>query len=243
MPLSLPNLALPLRRSTRSTKRGSLAESEEKSPKPASKKAKKVTKSQTNILLDAGDLEPRVSDAESSRALGKNAVKAKPASPSYANEDDTEDDTLKEGDTLPKINLKNEQGETINVSTLCSEKGAVLFLYPKADTPGCTQQACGFRDIYGDIIALDYDVYGLSKDSPAAQEKWKIKKNLNYHLLCDPQSKLIKRLGAFVPPKSTKRSHFIFEKGTGKLINIDIGVKPVEDPHKVLSFLTKRGNT
>ncbi|ORX35554.1 thioredoxin-like protein [Kockovaella imperatae] len=127
----------------------------------------------------------------------------------------------------------------MDVSELVGEKGVVFFLYPKADTPGCTNQACGYRDIHSEIAKLGYDVYGLSKDKPAAQQRWKDKKELNYNLLCDPQSKLIKRLGAFLAPDKTKRSHFIFEKGSGKLIDAQIGVKPADDSRNTLDFLKK----
>ncbi|WVQ71230.1 hypothetical protein IAR50_000755 [Cryptococcus sp. DSM 104548] len=168
--------------------------------------------------------------------------KKKEVTPEPESEDDDEADgpKLKLGDKLPNIKLKNEDGELVDVSTLAGEKGVVFFLYPKADTPGCTNQACGFRDMYAEIAAYGYEVYGLSKDTPTAQQKWKAKKNLNYHLLSDPKSKLIARLGAFVPPKNTKRSHFIFEKGSAELIDAEIGVKPVEDPNNVVAFLTEK---
>lgn len=64
--------------------------------------------------------------------------------------------------------------------------GAVFFLYPKANTPGCTTQACGFRDNYATFTAKGYKVYGLSMDKPAAQLSWKEKNNLPFDLLSDP---------------------------------------------------------
>ncbi|BEJ10685.1 hypothetical protein CspHIS471_0101070 [Cutaneotrichosporon sp. HIS471] len=144
---------------------------------------------------------------------------------------------LQLGSGLPKITLQNEDGEDVDVSTLTGERGVVIFLYPRADTPGCTNQACGYRDLATDLGELGYDVYGLSKDKPAAQLKWKTKKEFKYHLLSDPESKLIKRLGAFVLPNNTKRSHFIFEKGSGKLIDIALGVKAADDPKNALKFI------
>lgn len=96
------------------------------------------------------------------------------------------------GGYLPSHVLKNEKDEDIDVSTLTAEKGLVLFLVPKADTrefisplslgaalltilAGCTTQACGFRDAYPDFTSLNYEVYCLSADSPAAQTKWQTK--------------------------------------------------------------------
>ncbi|WVQ85427.1 hypothetical protein IAT38_007592 [Cryptococcus sp. DSM 104549] len=165
------------------------------------------------------------------------AEEAAAEAPAAADADTDGVKVLAKGDVLPSIVLKDETGKEVDVATLAGEKGVVLFLYPKADTPGCTNQACGYRDTYSEISALGYDVYGLSKDKPEAQNKWKTKKSLTYSLLSDPESQLIKRLGAFVLPKNTKRSHFIFEKGSGKLVDIAIGVKPANDPTDVLTFL------
>lgn len=97
------------------------------------------------------------------------------------------------GDNLPSVTLKNEKGEDVDVSTLTAEKGLILFLVPKADTrkyqsllrltlshfyvsiAGCTNQACGFRDIYPDFTSSGFEVYCLSADSPTAQSKWQSK--------------------------------------------------------------------
>jgi len=114
-----------------------------------------------------------------------------------------------------------------------------LFLVPKANTPGCTTQACLFRDSYSDFTAQGYAVYCLSADSSSAQAKWQTSKSLPYPLLSDTKHELIKALGAFVPPKSTKRSHFVFEKGSGKLILKKLGVKPVDSASQVLDFIKK----
>ena len=100
------------------------------------------------------------------------------------------------GGSLPIVTLKNEKGEDIQVADLAAEKGVILFLVPKADTrtpfsfvlvyrcsdvpffsAGCTNQACGFRDIYPDFTSLNFDVYCLSADSPTAQTKWQTKVN------------------------------------------------------------------
>ncbi|EEB89428.1 hypothetical protein MPER_12474 [Moniliophthora perniciosa FA553] len=131
------------------------------------------------------------------------------------------------GDPLPNLTLKNEKDEDVDVSKLATEKGVVIFLVPKADTPGCTTQACGFRDIYAEFTTLGYDVYCLSADTTNAQTKWQTKKNLGYSLLSDPKRVFISALGA-ADKNKTKRSHFIFEKGTGKLVDIKNPVKPAD---------------
>ncbi|KAJ7123491.1 thioredoxin-like protein [Mycena epipterygia] len=139
------------------------------------------------------------------------------------------------GDSLPSLTLKNEKDEDVDILTLTADKGLVLFLVPKADTPGCTTQACGFRDIYPDFTGLDYNVYCLSADTPAAQSKWQTKKELPYPLLSDRKRVLITALGAGEGGK-TKRSHFIFAKG-GKLIDKKVPVKAAESPKIALDFI------
>ncbi|WVQ88411.1 hypothetical protein IAS59_002145 [Cryptococcus gattii] len=234
-----PEADTSLRRSSRVTKRIVIADNDEGNegcqPAPKKSRASKPKKESAVVISDVAEIPV---EAASSPPKAKESGGAAVSNEEHEDEEDGE--VLKMGDKLPSIKLNDEEGNTVDVSTLIGEKGVVFFLYPKADTPGCTNQACGYRDMYDEIAAFGYEVYGLSKDTPTAQQKWKTKKSLTYHLLSDPKSKLIKRLGAFVPPKNTKRSHFIFEKGTGNLIDVAIGVKPAEDPNNVLGFLTEK---
>ncbi|THU85957.1 peroxiredoxin Q, partial [Dendrothele bispora CBS 962.96] len=144
---------------------------------------------------------------------------------------------LKIGDTLPSLTVKNEKGEDVEVATLTAEKGVVLFCVPKADTPGCTTQACGYRDIYTEFTAVGYDIYCVSADSSEAQLKWQTKKTLPYPLLSDPSRTLIAALGAADKGTKTKRSHFVFEKGTGKLVDKKVPVKAGDSPKIALDFI------
>jgi len=138
------------------------------------------------------------------------------------------------GDSLPTLTLKNEKDEDVEISTLAAEKGVVLFLVPKADTPGCTTQACGFRDIYPDITSSNFDVYCLSADTTAAQTKWQTKKSLPYPLLSDRKRILINALTGSAT--KTPRSHFIFERG-GILVDKKIPVKPADSSKLALEFI------
>ncbi|KAH7929208.1 thioredoxin-like protein [Leucogyrophana mollusca] len=139
------------------------------------------------------------------------------------------------GDSLPSVTLKNEKGEDVDVGSLTSTNGVVFFLVPRADTPGCTNQACGFRDIWKEFTDLHFDVYCLSADTPTAQSKWQTKKELPYSLLSDPKRILIGALGA-ADGNKTKRSHFVFEAG-GKLVDKKMPVKPVDSPRLALEFI------
>ncbi|CAL1710891.1 unnamed protein product [Somion occarium] len=176
--------------------------------------------------------------AKKSRSAGKKAEKAEEEAESSDAAPEVAPIDL--GDNLPSVTLKNEKGEDVDVSTLTAEKGLILFLVPKADTPGCTNQACGFRDIYPDFTSSGFEVYCLSADSPTAQSKWQ-SKSLPYPLLSDPKRILISALGAGEGGK-TKRSHFIFEKG-GKLVDKRIPVKPADSPKLALDFVKSLGSS
>ncbi len=70
------------------------------------------------------------------------------------------------------------------------DSGVVLFFYPRANTPGCTKQACGFRDEYKKFQDAGYKVFGMSADKPKSQLNWKTKYSLPYSFLCDPDFKV-----------------------------------------------------
>jgi peroxiredoxin Q/BCP len=141
------------------------------------------------------------------------------------------------GDTLPSYILKNEQGEDIDIAKIAEEKGVIIFSIPKADTSGCTTQACGYRDIYPDFTEHNFTVYCLSHDKPEDQKKWKIKKEFQYSLLSDPDRVLVAALGAKDPKAGrTKRAHFIFAKG-GKLVDKKLPVSPADSPTLALEFV------
>lgn len=76
-------------------------------------------------------------------------------------------------------------------------KWVVLYFYPKDDTPGCTIEACSLRDARDDLTALGAEVIGISRDDAASHEKFKEKFNLNFHLLSDPDKKVIEAYGAW----------------------------------------------
>jgi peroxiredoxin Q/BCP len=98
-----------------------------------------------------------------------------------------------------------------------SKAGVVLFTYPKASTPGCTNQACLFRDSYTPLTADGLAIYGLSTDSPKANTTFKEKQKLPYPLLCDPAATLIAAIGLKKSPKGTQRGVFVVDK-QGKVL-------------------------
>ncbi|GAB4820666.1 hypothetical protein N2152v2_007712 [Parachlorella kessleri] len=98
---------------------------------------------------------------------------------------------LKVGDLVPDASLENEEGETVNLREAVKDTGAVIFMYPKANTGGCTKQACGFKDNYADIKKAGFTVFGLSFDKAKSQKNWKTKYELPYHLLTDTTGELL----------------------------------------------------
>ena len=89
---------------------------------------------------------------------------------------------LKAGDKAPAFALKDQSGATVKLSSYKGRK-VLVFFYPKADTPGCTAQACGLRDIAGEVG--DTAILGISPDLPAKQEKFDAKYSLGFPLLSD----------------------------------------------------------
>ncbi|OAV86661.1 hypothetical protein PTTG_06818 [Puccinia triticina 1-1 BBBD Race 1] len=146
------------------------------------------------------------------------------------------------GDKLPEsIILKNHDDADVDVLGLTADKGLIMFIYPKSNTPGCTTQACGYRDLHKEIVDAGFQVVGLSMDSPKAQTTWKVKQNLPYTLLCDPEQRLIKLLGSSKNQSSVQRSHFIFEAG-GKLIQVDPKATTTTSPKQALDFIQSLAN-
>jgi peroxiredoxin Q/BCP len=108
---------------------------------------------------------------------------------------------LKAGDTLEDFTLKDDRGADVRWSSLRG-KPVVIFAYPKADTPGCTREACAFRDLAGEFAAKGVTVYGISADSVDRQAKFREKYGLTIPLLSDPDKKVLTALGAWGEKKS-----------------------------------------
>lgn len=99
---------------------------------------------------------------------------------------------MKVGDKIPSFSLKNEQGETVNISDFI-EKPMVIYFYPKDDTPGCTKEACAFRDSFEDFTDAGITVFGISADSEASHLAFKEKYRLPFSLLSDTGNKVRKQ--------------------------------------------------
>src|SRR6201993_3548404 len=101
---------------------------------------------------------------------------------------------LTKGDVAPQFVLIAQHGSPLSLSALRGRK-ALVYFYPKADTPGCTAQACGLRDIAGDVG--DTAIIGISPDKPAAQKKFDTKYHLGFPLLSDPEHAVAEAYGVW----------------------------------------------
>ena len=103
------------------------------------------------------------------------------------------------GSRAPAFNLPAVPDGKVRLSQFKGEKNVVLYFYPRDNTPGCTQQACDFRDNYTALQQAGYDLVGISPDAPAKNARFKEKEGLNFPLLSDTDHKVAERFGAWGP--------------------------------------------
>jgi len=103
---------------------------------------------------------------------------------------------IKEGQKAPEFSLPSSEGGEVSLKSL-KGKPVVLYFYPKDDTPGCTREACAFRDAKAAMRKTGAVVLGISPDSLAAHDKFTAKYKLNFPLLSDPDKAVAKKYGAF----------------------------------------------
>ena len=102
---------------------------------------------------------------------------------------------VKVGDTVPNFTLPSQAGEQVSLKNFIGERPIVLFFYPKDDTPGCTKEACAFRDDHEGFGKLDAEVIGISSDSVESHRSFAAKHDLPYTLLSDEEGKVRKLYG------------------------------------------------
>jgi peroxiredoxin Q/BCP len=147
---------------------------------------------------------------------------------------------LEPGDKAPSFSLKDQNGTTTKLSSFKGRKVLVYF-YPKADTPGCTQQSCGLRDIAGDVG--DTAIVGISPDLPDKQKKFDDKYGLGFPLLSDPDHAVAEAYGVWGEKKlygkaymGIIRSAFLVDE-KGKIEQAWYKVSPKDTPKNLLKAL------
>jgi len=114
--------------------------------------------------------------------------------------------TLKVGDKVPAFSAKDQDGNTINLSDYSGKK-LIVFFYPKANTPGCTAEACNLRDNYAELQTQGYELVGVSADSEKKQANFRDKFEFPFPLLADEDHTVINTFGVWGPKKFMGREY------------------------------------
>ena len=149
---------------------------------------------------------------------------------------------IAEGEPAPDFTLRSDSGEEV---TLSSFKGSpvVVFFYPRDDTPGCTVEACGFRDAYSEFTERGAVVLGVSPDDEASHVRFKEKYELPFPLLADPEHAVAEQYGVWGEKNYAGRKYMGINRTTfvidadGNLVKAMHNVKPDGHPEKVLEAL------
>ena len=153
-------------------------------------------------------------------------------------------------DPIEDFTLQNQDGKTVHLSDY-KKTPVVLFFYPRADTPGCTIESCGFRDAFEKFQKAGITVLGISRDTVKDQKKFKDKYDLPYDLIADPDMELINRFDLVKPKnmygklvKGVKRTTYLIApadaQGKQRLIHTFEEVKPEGHAEEVLAMLKKK---
>ena len=146
------------------------------------------------------------------------------------------------GDQAPEFTLESDAGEQVSLSGLRG-KPVVLYFYPKDDTTGCTAQACGIRDLYGEFERAGAVVLGVSPDSVASHVKFRDKYDLPFTLLADPDHEVAERYGVWGEKKYMGRTYMGVKRSTfvigpdGTIAKVLHNVKPATHADDVLAVL------
>jgi len=149
---------------------------------------------------------------------------------------------IEEGKPAPDFELTSDTGETVRLSGLRG-KPVVLYFYPKDDTPGCTTQACGLRDAYGELESEGAIVLGVSPDSEKSHVKFKEKYDLPFTLLADTDHAVAEQYGVWGEKSMYGRKYFGIKRSTfvidqnGVIARVFANVKPKGHAAEVLEAL------
>jgi peroxiredoxin Q/BCP len=138
-----------------------------------------------------------------------------------------------QGQPLPDLDLTAEDGEHLGTAELKGQK-TVLYFYPRDDTPGCTKEACAFRDRMDDYAEADIRVYGVSLDSPESHREFRAKYNLNFPLLTDEGGRASEALGVLRENRRTANRVTFLLDPDGKISRVYPEVSPETHADEIL---------
>jgi thioredoxin-dependent peroxiredoxin len=149
---------------------------------------------------------------------------------------------VEEGAPAPDFELASDEGETVTLSALRG-KPVVLYFSPKDDTPGCTTEACEFRDAYDRFREQGVEILGVSPDTEASHRKFKSKYELPFTLLADPEHRAAEAYGVWKEKRNYGKTYMGVERSTfvidadGKVARAMRGIRPAGHAAKVLETL------
>jgi thioredoxin-dependent peroxiredoxin len=144
------------------------------------------------------------------------------------------------GDEAPALSALSDDGKTVNLSDYYKKGVTLVYFYPKADTPGCTAEACSLRDNFSSLQARGLQVIGVSEDKADAQKSFKDKFHLPFPLIADSDGKVAKAFGVPTLLGFAKRQSFLVKNG--KIVWRELNVSPkthVDEVTKALDGLDK----
>ena len=154
---------------------------------------------------------------------------------------------MQPNDVVENFTLQDQDGHYVSLSDFAASP-VVLFFYPRADTPGCTIESCGFRDTFEKLQAAGAIVLGISRDTVKAQKKFEQKYDLNYPLLADPDETVCNQFGVIKPKNmygklvsGIERTTFVIApadaEGKQRILHVFPKVKPEGHAEEVLALL------
>ena len=149
---------------------------------------------------------------------------------------------IEEGKRAPDFELQSDSGETVRLSDFRGKR-VVLYFYPKDDTPGCTTEACEFRDAYDVYRRRGIEILGVSPDNVASHEKFKSKHDLPFTLLADPNHEIAERYGVWGERSFAGKTYMGINRSTflidedGNVVRAMLGIKPAGHAAAVLDEL------
>ncbi|RPJ33041.1 MAG: peroxiredoxin [Verrucomicrobiaceae bacterium] len=142
---------------------------------------------------------------------------------------------LADGAALPAVSQKNQNDELVKLAEAGATGYLLVYFYPKADTPGCTKQACSLRDAYAELTENNVRIFGVSMDSVKAQKAFREKHKLPFDLLADDDGTVVTAFGVPKTMGFAKRQAFLFKDG--KLVWRDLSAATDKQAADVLAFL------
>lgn len=121
---------------------------------------------------------------------------------------------ISEGSLAPDFNLKSDDGKAYSLAEYKGKKQIVLYFYPRDDTPGCTKEACSFRDSLSSLNKVGVQVLGVSMDDLESHQKFRTKYSLNFPLLSDADGKVSKEYGVYKLKNNYGKKYWGIERST-----------------------------